>query len=121
LTGKISPFEFAGDIEYDEAGEVVNYTVTDSFPSGTDEVLVVFDYEGLQDGQEVVMKVYYNGEEDPSWRTVYEWDLGQAGEEAYLPLSYAYSNVYILSSGEYLVELYLDSHLAQRGYFIIEE
>jgi tetratricopeptide (TPR) repeat protein len=121
LTGKISPFEFAGDIEYDEAGEVVNYTVTDSFPSGTDEVLVVFDYEGLQDGQEVVMKVYYNGEEDPSWRTVYEWDLGQAGEEAYIPLSYAYSNVYILSSGEYLVELYLDSHLAQRGYFIIEE
>jgi hypothetical protein len=47
--------------------------------------------------------------------------LGQAGEEAYIPLSYAYSNVYILSSGEYLVELYLDSHLAQRGYFIIEE
>lgn len=121
LAAKISPFEFAGDIEYDEAGEVVDYTVADSFAPGTDEVLVLFDYEGMQDGQELVMKVYHNGEEDPSWRAVDQWSLGQAGEDGFFPLSYAYSNVYSLASGEYLVEIYIDSHLAQRGYFIIEE
>jgi tetratricopeptide (TPR) repeat protein len=118
---QISPFEFAGDIEYDEAGEVVGYTVADSFPPGTDEVLVVFDYEGMQDGQEVVMKVYHNGEEDPSWRAVDQWSLGQAGEDGFFSLSYAYSNVYTLAPGEYWVEIYIDSHLAQRGYFVIEE
>jgi tetratricopeptide (TPR) repeat protein len=118
---QIRPFEFAGDIEYDEAGEVVGYTVADSFPPGTDEVLVVFDYEGMQDGQEVVMKVYHNGEEDPSWRAVDQWALGQAGEDGFFSLSYAYSNVYTLAPGEYWVEIYIDSHLAQRGYFVIEE
>ena len=82
--------------------------------------MIVFDYEGMQDGQETVWKVYYNGEEDISWRTVEEWSLGAAGA-AEFPLSYAYSNVYTLASGEYLVEMYVDSHLAQDGYFVIDE
>ncbi len=115
---KITPFEFT-QAEYDEEGNVVEYTVTDIFPAGTDEVFAGFDYEGMQDGQQVVWKVYYNGEEDVSWRTVEEWSLGPAGS-AEFPLSYAYSNVYTLASGEYLVEIYVDSHLAQRGYFNID-
>lgn len=119
LTAKISSFDFA-QAEYDEAGNFVDYLPADSFPAGTDEVLIVFDYEGMQDGQEVVWKVYYNGEEDISWRTVEDWSLGTAGT-AEFPLSYAYSNVYTLASGEYLVEMYVDSHLAQRDYFVIEE
>lgn len=119
LTAKISSFSFA-QAEYDEAGNFVDYLPADSFPAGTDEVLIVFDYESMQDGQEVVWKVYHNGEEDISWRTVEDWSVGTAGT-AEFPLSYAYSNVYTLASGEYLVEMYVDSHLAQRGYFIIEE
>jgi hypothetical protein len=67
------------------------------------------------------MKVYHNGEEDPSWRAVDQWALGQAGEDGFFSLSYAYSNVYTLAPGEYWVEIYIDSHLAQRGYFVIEE
>lgn len=116
---KISPFEFA-EVERDEKGEVVQYNLTDIFPNGTDEVFITFDYEGMQDGQEVVVKVYYNGEEDVSWRSVEKWSLGAAGSAEY-PLSYAYSNVYTLAPGEYLAEMYVDSHLMQRGYFNIAD
>lgn len=119
LTAKIGSFTFA-QAQYDDAGNFVDYLPADSFPAGTDEVLIVFDYEGMQDGQEVAWKVYYNGEEDISWRTVEDWSMGAVGT-AEFPLSYAYSNVYTLASGEYLVEMYVDSHLAQRGYFIVEE
>lgn len=123
LTGKlaaqITPFTFA-EAQFDEAGEFVDYAPADFFPPGTNEVLIVFDYEGMQDGQDVVWKVFHNGEEDVSWRTIEDWTLGEAGS-AEFPLSYAYSNVYTLASGEYLVEMYVDSHLAQRGYFVIDE
>ncbi|MEW5960766.1 MAG: tetratricopeptide repeat protein [Chloroflexota bacterium] len=119
LTAQISPFEFAQP-EYDEDGNLATYNVTDVFPAGTDEVYILFDYQGMKDGQELTMKVFYNGEEDASWRTSEAWSLGESGS-AEIPLSYAYSNVYTLASGEYLVELYVDSHPAQRGYFTIEE
>lgn len=119
LTAQVDPFTFA-EAQYDEDGEFVSYIPAGSFPAGTDEVLIVFDYKGMQDGQDVVWKVYYNGEEDVAWRTVEDWSLGVDGT-AEFPLSYAYSNVYTLASGEYLVEMYVDSHLAQRGYFVIEE
>ncbi|HXV97931.1 MAG TPA: hypothetical protein VEC93_05870, partial [Anaerolineae bacterium] len=119
ITAQISPFTFA-EAEHDEEGNFVDYVPADSFPAGTDEVLIVFDYAGMQDGQETVWKVYYNGEEDIAWRSVEEWSLGTEGE-AEFPLSFAYSNVYTLASGEYLVEMYVDSHLAQRGFFIIDD
>lgn len=119
LSAQITPFEFAQP-EYDEEGNLVTYNVTDIFPAGANEVYVLFDYEGMKDGQEVMVKVFYNGEEDVSWRSVEAWSLGEAGS-AEFPLSYAYSNVYTLAPGEYLVELYVDAHPAQRGYFTIEE
>jgi hypothetical protein len=34
------------------------------------------------------MKLYIDGIEDPSWRIVQQWDLGEKGE-AVIPLSYA--------------------------------
>ena len=119
MTAQISPFTFA-EAEYNEEGNFVDYVPADSFPAGTDEVLIVFDYASMQDGQETIWKVYYNGEEDIAWRSVEAWSLGAEGE-AEFPLSYAYSNVYTLAPGEYLVEMYVDSHLAQRGFFIIDE
>lgn len=119
LAAQITPLEFAQP-EYDEEGNLATYNVSEVFPAGTDEVYVLFDYEGMKDGQEMLVKVFYNGEEDVSWRSVEEWSLGQAGS-AEFPLSYAYSSVYTLAPGEYLVELYVDAHPAQRGYFTIEE
>lgn len=118
VTARVSPFEF-GQAVYDDNGDFVNYEVSESFAFGIDEVLVLFDYEGMVEGQEVLWKVYWNAVEDPSYRLVEEWALGEAGS-AEKPLSYAYSNVFTFSPGDYVVEMYVDSHLVQRGGFAIE-
>jgi tetratricopeptide (TPR) repeat protein len=118
LTATASAFEFTRPI-HNEAGEVVDYEAADGFAYGTDEVGVQFDYAGLQDGQDYLFKVYVDGEEDPSWRTLGKWELGASGS-AEFPLSVAYSTVQVLDPGEYTVELYINSHLAQRGVFVID-
>ena len=84
------------------------------------DISVLFDYSGMQDGQEVAYKVYIDDEEDPSWRLVEEWSLGASGS-AEKPISFAYSAVHVLRAGEYTVEMYVDSHLAQRGKFVVEQ
>jgi hypothetical protein len=118
LAAQISAFDFGTPV-FDDQGEVVDYEPAESFPAGTNEVAVLFDYENMQDGQEVVFKVLIDGEEDPSWRLVAPWDLGASGS-AFKPLSLAYSDSFVLASGFYEVELYIDGHLAQRGFFVVE-
>jgi len=118
VTAQVTPFEF-GQAQYDDQGNFVDYTTAESFPYGADEVIVLFDYEGMQDGQETIWKVYRDGQEDPSLRVVEQWSLGQAGG-AQKPISFAYSNVFFFTPGEYAVELYVDSHLVQSGSFTIE-
>ena len=119
VTAKISPFQFSSPAKGDQAAPS-NPEVADSFAHGTDEVLVTFDYAGMQDTQEVLYKVYINGEEDPSWRLASPWDLGATGTAA-KPLSLAYSDVFVLNSGRYTIEMYVNSHLVQQGSFVIEE
>jgi tetratricopeptide (TPR) repeat protein len=119
LTAKISPFQFAVP-QYDDQGNLLEYQPADTFTYGIDEMSVLFDYEGMQDGQTIVFKVYVNGEEDPSWRLVDQWSLGAAGS-AEKPLSVSYSNVSVLSAGDYLIEMYVEGHLAQSGRFSITE
>jgi tetratricopeptide (TPR) repeat protein len=117
ITAKISPFQF-GTGETDEQGNLTNVETAEEFPAGTQEVLVLFDYEGLRDGQEAIVKVYIDGEEDPSWRVIMPWEMGAAGS-AQIPLSVAYSDTFVLSSGEYEVDLFVDGQLAQRGRFTV--
>jgi hypothetical protein len=119
ITAKISPFQFSTPVK-DDPAEPGDAELADSFAYGTDEVLVTFDYEGMQDTQEVLYKVYINGEEDPSWRLAAPWDLGATGT-AEKPLSLAYSDVFVLNPGQYTVEMYVNSHLVQQGSFEIEE
>ncbi len=114
-----SPFQFSTTTQ-DEQGQPGEPVVADSFPNGTDEVLVTFDYAGMQDGQEVLYKVYVDGEEDPSWRLAAPWDLGADGT-AEKPLSLAYSDVFVLTPGQYTVEMYVNTQLVQQGSFAIEE
>ncbi|MBC8160397.1 MAG: tetratricopeptide repeat protein [Roseiflexaceae bacterium] len=118
IAATISPFTFSAPAT-DDQGNAVEPLVGDSFPEGTDEVLVEFDYDAMQDGQEVFYKVYIDGEEDPSWRLLGPWDLGVSGT-AEKPLSLAYSDVFVLNPGEYTVEMYVNSHLAQSGWFVVE-
>ncbi len=119
LTATISPFTFAESV-FDDEGNFVEYAPSDTFLYGTDEVAVLFDYAGLTDGQDVLFKVYVDGEEDPSWRILDDWSLGASGSAEKL-LSYAYSNTAVLSPGVYTIEIYVDSHLAQSGNFVVEE
>lgn len=119
VAATISPFEFSAP-ETDEEGNELDPVVGDSFAYGTDEVLVTFDYDAMQDGQDVLFKVYIDDEEDPSWRIVSPWDLGATGT-AEKPLSLAYSDVFVLTPGFYTVEMYVDNHLVQQGSFVIEE
>ncbi|MHB0875232.1 MAG: tetratricopeptide repeat protein [Anaerolineae bacterium] len=119
LTAQISEFTFAQPL-YDDEGEVSELVESDEFEFGVDEVSVLFDYEAMADGDEVVFKVYVDGEEDPSWRMIAGWDLGIAGS-AEKPISLAYSDNFVLSPGEYTVEMYVNGHLAQRGIFYVAD
>lgn len=119
LTANVSPFVFAEPVLGDD-GSVADYDVDDVFEYGTFQISILFEYEGLQDGQMYLFKVYVNGEEDPSWRIYETWELGAFGT-AEIPLSLAYSNTQVLDAGFYTVELYVDNHLAQTGSFEIEE
>lgn len=118
LTAQISPFVFAEPI-YDESGEVTDYTDSKSVPYGTQAVAVLFDYQGMVADQEVLFKVYINGEEDPSWRVIFPWEAGAAGFYK-KPLSLDYSDNFVLAAGEYTVEIYVAGQLAQRGSFMVE-
>lgn len=119
LTATISEFTFQQPI-YDDRGNIEDYVADDTFPFGTDEVGVQFDYAAMEDGQDIVFKVYVNGEEDPAWRIIEQWSLGSSGT-AEIPISLAYSNTQVLTPGEYTVELYVNSNLAMSGNFVIEE
>lgn len=119
VAAEISPFAFAAPIYDETSGEVVDYTEpTDVFDAGLKEFSVLFDYSEMKDGQELVFKLYVNGEEDPSWRIVDQWSLGESGT-AEIPISYAYSDTFEFEPGEYIVELYVDWQLVQQGYFSI--
>ncbi len=119
LPASLSPFTFAVPV-YDDQGAVSEYVEGDVFEFGADEVSVLFDYAGMRDGQDVVYKVYIDGEEDPSWRVIAPWDLGPAGS-AEKSLSLAYSDNFVLAPGEYTVEMYVAGQLAQAGVFAIVE
>jgi hypothetical protein len=111
----IDPFQFGLPDEDD------TFKVAETFPSETQDISTIYKFNGMQDGQQVVWKVYVDGVEYPEYRTVLTWDKGPSGEAAQ-PLSddFAFSNTYSFDPGEYTVEMYVDSDLAQRGSFVIE-
>lgn len=117
LTAQIGDLAF-GMLVYDDEGEVTDYDVCDTFDYGVQAIAVLFDYEGMADGQQVLVKIYADGEEEPSWRADVTWELGASGSAQY-ELGFAYSDLYVVDPGEYAVEVYVDSHLAQRGTFVV--
>ena len=114
-----SAFQFAQE-EYDDKGDFVKYDIAKSFPYGINSMVVLYDYNGMKPGASEIWKVYRNGAEDPTLRVVTTWPLGESGSAA-KPISFAYSDLFVFSPGEYTVELYIDSHLIGRGTFTVEE
>lgn len=113
----VSSFEFAAE-RYDDNDEFIDYDITDTFPADTGDVVVLLTYSGMQDGQQVVVKVFVDGEEDPTLRVLETWDQGQAGETELLLSAGLLS---IFSPGDYWVEMYVDAHLVAQEGFTVEE
>jgi tetratricopeptide (TPR) repeat protein len=118
---QVQPFVFGKITGTDAEGLITGFEENPSaaFPSGTASVAVEFTYSGPA-SREMVWKVYFNGTEDQSLR---KWETADISTNSiwYRTFGYDYTNVFILSSGEYVVELYADSRLVQRGTFLIEK
>jgi tetratricopeptide (TPR) repeat protein len=118
---QVEPFVFGKITETDDQGFITGFEKDDdaTFPSGTNAISMEFAYTGTVPTQNLIWKVYFNGREDQSLRQTSETDLS-TGSVWYKTFGYDYTNVFVLSSGEYVVELYADSRLVQRGTFFIE-
>ncbi|MCL5994687.1 MAG: tetratricopeptide repeat protein [Chloroflexi bacterium] len=90
------------------------YWLSDTFSMDNIEIMsLLFDYENMRDGQQVLWKVYANGQEDLSMRREQTWNLGLKGG-AQKNFSFMFGG-----PGEYSVEMYVDSQLVQRGNFTL--
>ena len=121
LQARIGDLYF-GEPIYDEDGNVteVRPVEDDDFPNGTSEVAVDFDYEGMKDGQDVVVKVFQGTEEQPSWRIVERWKGGPSGSWEY-SLTPGYTDTFAFQPDSYTVEIFVDGHMANRSSFTVQE
>ncbi len=88
-------------------------------PYGEDTFSIEFNYAGTAPSV-MIWKVYRNGYEDQSLRIYTEEDLS-AGNTWYKTFGYSFTNLFILTEGEYTVELYADNTLVQRGTFYVKQ
>lgn len=89
-----------------------------SFPAGTNQVALRFDYAGMTDGRELIIKTFKGATEQPSWRVVEKWTLGTEGEFIYI-LAPSYTDTFVFPDETYTVEVFVDGHLAVRGSFSV--
>lgn len=118
-TATIENLAFGSPV-YGDDGSFIDHEIADEFVYGVTEMDALFDYSGMQDGQELLVKVYINGQEDASWRKMVTWQDGADGTFT-LPLAIAYSDTFVLSSGIYFVEFYVDGQIAGEGSFVVLE
>lgn len=81
------------------------------------DIFVTFQYNGIAEGELVVMKVYLNDQEASGLRLALPWTLGESGE-ASLPLSPG--RTFTLSPGNYRVDFFVDGKIVQSGTFKID-
>lgn len=118
---QVSPFVFGYAAETDAQGNISHFEPLPNniLPYGENAFTVQFTYSGVAPKQ-MVWKVYFNGYEDRSLRVVSSDDLSGA-TTWYKTFGFNYTDVFILSLGEYRVELYADNVLVQSGTFYVEE
>jgi len=120
---KVQPFKFGKITGKNAEGLITGFEATPDavFFYGTDtkSVTVEFTYDGAPPKQ-LVWKVYLNGVENQSLRAVSNDDIS-SGSTWYKTFGYGFTDTFILSSGEYVVELYADLKLAQIGKFYVKE
>ena len=118
---KVEPFVFGQITGTDADGFITGFEPINSkvIPFGEDSFTVEFTYSGTPPKQ-MLWKVYVNGYEDQSLRIVSTEDIS-GGTTWYKTFGYNYTNVFILTAGEYTVELYADNILVQSGTFHVQE
>lgn len=117
----VEPFIFGQITETDAEGLITGFepAVNNVIPFGEEEFTVEFTYTG-DAPTEMLWKVYVNGYEDQALRIVDKTDVS-GGSTWYKTFGYSYTNVFVLSAGEYTVELYADNILVQSGTFYVQE
>jgi tetratricopeptide (TPR) repeat protein len=116
----VTPFAFGTIAGFDDQGFVTEFTEDDdaTFPQYTDYVDIQFTYDGPTPQHQIMWKVFHDGSEDASYRDI--WDPDLSGSDTwYKTVGYDYTNVFVLSPGEYTVELYVDYYLVQVGSFYV--
>ena len=118
---QVEPFVFGQITGTDEQGFITGFepAANNVIPFGEDSFTVEFTYSGTPPKQ-MLWKVYVNGYEDQSLRIVSSEDISD-GATWYKTFGYSYTNIFILTAGEYTVELYADNVLVQSGTFFVQE
>ncbi|PWH13706.1 MAG: hypothetical protein DDG58_13600 [Ardenticatenia bacterium] len=105
----------------ERAGKVTQYWISDHFPANTEQVNVLFDYQDMVEGEQVVLKVYYNGVERPFYHQILTWHNGASGRCDYLAVRTPVQHTpFGLLPGRYRVEIYVEGNLRASGEFIVE-
>ncbi len=117
ITATIDNLKFAKPL-YAADNTFLDHEIAETFAYGVNEMDAMFDYTGMKDGQEVLIKVYIDGEEDASWRKLLTWDGGEKGSYV-IPLAIAYSDTFVMTPGTYFIEIYVDGQVANEGNFYV--
>lgn len=80
-----------------------------------------FSYRGMETGGMVIIKVYRNGIQDPSWSFDQKWTGSKKDGLVNFTISPAYNGSYIVPPGIYAVDIYLDGQRLQRGEFVVAD
>lgn len=120
-TMQVEPFVFGLVTSVDADGNITNFEPASNsvIPYGEKEVTLEFSYSGTPPSQ-MLWKVYVNGYEDAGFRIFTNEDIS-GGSTWYKTFGFGYTNIFILSPGEYTVELYADNILVQTGTFFVQE
>ena len=113
ITAEISDFHFFNIYE-DEEGKLVPGESGNVFTSDSRTIMTGYIYENMKPGQQVLLKVYVNGDEAPSLRVLQDWPAGAVSGTADLPL---HAGGLRFETGFYWVELYIDSRLVYQDGF----
>lgn len=84
------------------------------------QITMDFDFKGLKKGQKVLYRTFLDGEELESWRWQESWSQEGAGSWD-TTLYPEYSESFRFEPGAYLVEIFVDYHLAAYGEFRVAE
>jgi tetratricopeptide (TPR) repeat protein len=117
--GQINNLTFGSPL-LDRSGKAKGYQRGSRFPFNAEQVSVLFDYTDMVDGEKVVLKVYFNGTEQPFYNQMVTWQDGPSGHSdrlaVRLPIERTLAGLW---QGRYLAEIYIEGNLRASGEFTV--